>query len=67
MKRTKNKFFLLLTMVSLLATSAAFAEGSEGEGAEPPPQEGPINQAVPVLALVGLAFAYKAMTKKQFN
>ena len=63
MKKTKIKFLLFFSVLALGLSTSAHAE--EPEGPEPPPDPTvPINQAIPVVALLGIVFAYRAFAKE---
>jgi len=64
MKTTKIKFLLFFAVLALGLSTSAHAQ-TEPDGPEPPPDPTvPINQAIPVVALLGIVFAYRAFAKE---
>jgi hypothetical protein len=74
MKKTKLKLVLFFAVLLLGLSPSSYAQGGPSEGPEPPPQfeedgpepppSAPINEALPLLAIVGAYFVYKKVYVK---
>ena len=65
MRKTKVKFLLFFALLFLATSTSTYAQTGEGSTQDSPeaPPAAPINEAIPLLALMGIAFAYKAFAK----